>query len=72
MKFTFEIAAFEPTGTSQSRNKQTESSESNLVKLLWRDHNNDLQFSLQSIPHIIMYLSLNLESDSSDEVGIYF
>ncbi|XP_039182024.1 protein inturned isoform X1 [Crotalus tigris] len=72
VKFTFEIAAFEPTGTSQSRNKQTESSESNLVKLLWRDHNNDLQFSLQSIPHIIMYLSLNLESDSSDEQEILY
>ncbi|KAM3831166.1 protein inturned [Vipera latastei] len=72
VKFTFEIAAFEPTGTSQSRSKQTESSESNLVKLLWRDHNNDLQFSLQSIPHIIMYLSLNLESDSSDEQEILY
>ncbi|XP_070804885.1 protein inturned isoform X1 [Pituophis catenifer annectens] len=72
VKFTFEIAAFEPTGTSQSRSKQTESSENNLVKLLWRDHNNDLQFSLQSIPHIVMYLSLNLESDSSDEQEIIY
>ncbi|ETE69093.1 PDZ domain-containing protein 6, partial [Ophiophagus hannah] len=68
VKFTFEIATFEPSGTSQSKSKQTESSENNLVKLLWRDHNNDLQFSLESIPHIVMYLSLNLESDSSDEL----
>ncbi|KAG8134631.1 hypothetical protein E2320_007728 [Naja naja] len=72
VKFTFEIATFEPSGTSQSKSKQTESSENNLVKLLWRDHNNDLQFFLQSIPHIVMYLSLNLESDSSDEQEILY
>ncbi|XP_026522807.1 protein inturned isoform X3 [Notechis scutatus] len=72
VKFTFEIATFEPSGTSQSKSKQAESSENNLVKLLWRDHNNDLQFSLQSIPHIVMYLSLNLESDSSDEQEILY
>ncbi|XP_013918538.1 PREDICTED: protein inturned [Thamnophis sirtalis] len=72
VKFTFEIAAIEPTGTSQSKSKQTESSENNLVNLLWKDHNNDSQFSLQSIPHIVMYLSLNLESDSSDEQEIIY
>uniref|UniRef100_A0A8C5SGV0 Protein inturned n=1 Tax=Laticauda laticaudata TaxID=8630 RepID=A0A8C5SGV0_LATLA len=72
VKFTFEIATCEPSGTSQSKSKQAESSENNLVKLLWRDHNNDLQFSLQSIPHIVMCLSLNLESDSSDEQEILY
>ncbi|XP_063165856.1 protein inturned isoform X2 [Candoia aspera] len=72
VKFTFEIPVFEPTETSQPKNKQTKSSESNLVKLLWRDHHNDPQFSLQSMPHIIMYLSLNLESDSSDEQEILY
>lgn len=43
----------------------------NLLKLLWKDPNNDPQFSIQSIPHIIMYLSLKLDSDTSkDEVSI--
>uniref|UniRef100_A0A8D2JI46 Protein inturned n=1 Tax=Varanus komodoensis TaxID=61221 RepID=A0A8D2JI46_VARKO len=73
VKLTFETTVFEQTETSQPRCKQTESSMNNLLKLLWKDYDNDPQFSLQSIPHIVMYLSLKLDSDSSkDEQEILY
>ncbi|XP_054846471.1 protein inturned isoform X2 [Eublepharis macularius] len=73
VKLTFETSVFELEGTSQRRCKPTQSSMNNLLKLLWKDHNNDPQFSIQSIPHIIMYLSLKLDSDTSkDEQEILY
>ncbi|XP_062991630.1 protein inturned isoform X2 [Elgaria multicarinata webbii] len=73
VKLTFETSLFEPTETPQQKCKQTEHCMNNLLKLLWEDHNNDPQFSIQSIPHIIMYLSLKLDSDSSkDEQEIIY
>nr|XP_020637163.1 protein inturned isoform X1 [Pogona vitticeps] len=64
VKLTFETSVFE---TSPQRCKQSESSMQNLLKVLWKSHNNDEQINIQSIPHIIMYLSLKLDSDTSKE-----
>ncbi|XP_066487822.1 protein inturned [Tiliqua scincoides] len=73
VKLTFETSICESGETSQQRCKQTQSSMNNLYKLLWRNHDNDQQFSIQSIPHIIMYLSLKLDSDTSkDEQEILY
>ncbi|XP_077790155.1 protein inturned isoform X5 [Podarcis muralis] len=73
VKLTFETTFFESKDASQQRCKQTQSSMNNLLKVLWRDHYNDPQFSIQSIPHIIMYLSLKLDSDTSkDEQEILY
>uniref|UniRef100_A0A8C9TVE3 Protein inturned n=1 Tax=Scleropages formosus TaxID=113540 RepID=A0A8C9TVE3_SCLFO len=38
-----------------------------LVKLLWGEDTAELQMSISHIPHIIMYLSLKLDSESSKE-----
>nr|XP_056711831.1 protein inturned [Euleptes europaea] len=73
VKLTFETSVFELEGASPQRCKPPQSSMNNLLKLLWKDHNNDPQFSIQSIPHIIMYLSLKLDSDTSkDEQEILY
>ncbi|XP_033016057.1 protein inturned isoform X5 [Lacerta agilis] len=73
VKLTFETTFFESKYASQQRCKQTQSSMNNLLKVLWRDHYDDPQFSIQSIPHIIMYLSLKLDSDTSkDEQEILY
>ncbi|XP_060634939.2 protein inturned isoform X1 [Anolis sagrei] len=73
VKLTFETSIFEPPATSQHNCRQVESSMTNLLKVLWKDQSSDPQFSIQSIPHIIMYLSLKLDSDSSkDEQEILY
>ncbi|KAJ7326974.1 hypothetical protein JRQ81_016733 [Phrynocephalus forsythii] len=64
VKLTFETSVFEP---SPQKCKQSDSSMQSLFKVLWKNHNNDQQISIQSIPHIIMYLSLKLDSDTSKE-----
>ncbi|XP_060102794.1 protein inturned isoform X2 [Heteronotia binoei] len=73
VKLTFEPQVFELEGISQQKCKPVQPSMNNLLKLLWKDHNNEPQFSIQSIPHIIMYLSLKLDSDTSkDEQEILY
>ncbi|KAH0615973.1 hypothetical protein JD844_026673 [Phrynosoma platyrhinos] len=70
VKLTFETFGFELHETSQQSCK---TSMNNLLKVLWKDHNGDPQFSIQSIPHIIMYLSLKLDSNTSkDEQEILY
>uniref|UniRef100_A0A8D0GXA5 Protein inturned n=1 Tax=Sphenodon punctatus TaxID=8508 RepID=A0A8D0GXA5_SPHPU len=75
VKLTFETSVFEPEGTAQQGYKRTQSSMNNLVKLLWGkdDNNKDLQLTVQSIPHVVMYLTLKLDSDTSkDEQEILY
>uniref|UniRef100_A0A8C8VQM6 Protein inturned n=1 Tax=Pelusios castaneus TaxID=367368 RepID=A0A8C8VQM6_9SAUR len=73
VKLTFETSAFEPEGTSQQRNKQAQSGMNNLVKLLWGEDNMDLQLAIQGMPHIVMYLTLKLDSETSkDEQEILY
>ncbi|TSN12213.1 Protein inturned [Bagarius yarrelli] len=40
---------------------------SQLVRLLWGEDTTELQMSLEHIPHIVMYLSLKLDSESPQE-----
>nr|XP_021148003.1 protein inturned isoform X3 [Columba livia] len=73
VKLTFETSMFEPEGTSQQRYKQTQSSMNNLVRLLWGEDNTDLQQAIQDLPHIVMFLTLKLDSETSkDEQEILY
>lgn len=40
---------------------------SQLVRLLWGEDMAEAQMAIEHIPHIVMYLSLNLDSASSKE-----
>ncbi|KAJ7421424.1 hypothetical protein BTVI_18236 [Pitangus sulphuratus] len=73
VKLTFETSVFEPEGTSQQMNKQAQSSMNNLVRLLWGEESADLQQAVQDVPHIVMFLSLKLDSETSkDEQEILY
>ncbi|NXA30960.1 INTU protein, partial [Eudromia elegans] len=73
VKLTFETSIFEPEGTSQQRYKQAQSSMNNLVRLLWGEDSTDLQQAIQNVPHIVMFLSLKLDSETSkDEQEILY
>ncbi|XP_039607147.1 protein inturned isoform X1 [Polypterus senegalus] len=68
VKLTLETTSFadeEKTYTA-SNDKQSENV-SNLVKLLWGEDTVELQMAIGNIPHIVMYLSLKLDSESSKE-----
>ncbi|NWV20743.1 INTU protein, partial [Origma solitaria] len=67
VKLTFETSVFEPEGTSQQRNKQAQSNTSSLVRLLWGEDSSDLQQAVQDVPHIVMFLTLKLDSETSKE-----
>ncbi|NXW12626.1 INTU protein, partial [Circaetus pectoralis] len=69
VKLTFETSIFEPEGTSQQGYKRAQSSMNNLVRLLWGEDSTDLQQAIQDVPHIVMFLTLKLDSETSkDEV----
>ncbi|NXX29984.1 INTU protein, partial [Nicator chloris] len=73
VKLTFETSVFEPEGPSQQRNKQTPSGMNNLVQLLWGEDSLDLQQAVQDVPHIVMFLTLKLDSETSkDEQEIIY
>uniref|UniRef100_A0A8C3YB87 Protein inturned n=1 Tax=Catharus ustulatus TaxID=91951 RepID=A0A8C3YB87_CATUS len=73
VKLTFETSVFEAEGTSQQRNKQTQSSMNNLVRLLWGGDSLDLQQAVQDVPHIVMFLTLKPDSETSkDEQEIIY
>ncbi|NWU42952.1 INTU protein, partial [Hylia prasina] len=73
VKLTFETSVFEPEGTSQQRNKQVQSGMNNLVRLLWGEESLDLQQAVQDVPHIVMFLTLKLDSETSkDEQEIIY
>ncbi|XP_038256642.1 protein inturned isoform X1 [Dermochelys coriacea] len=73
VKLTFETSVFENEGTFQQRYKQAQSAMNNLVKLLWGEDNMDLQLAIQGMPHIVMYLTLKLDSETSkDEQEILY
>uniref|UniRef100_H3BBG2 Protein inturned n=1 Tax=Latimeria chalumnae TaxID=7897 RepID=H3BBG2_LATCH len=52
---------------TQHSSKQTLTPVSNLVRLLWGEDNLELQLGLSSSPHIVLYLTLKLDSESSKE-----
>ncbi|KAL4660920.1 protein inturned [Arapaima gigas] len=73
VKLTLETASpWEGANTWPPRG-QTPPTVSQLVKLLWGEDTVELQMSLSHIPHIIMYLSLKLDSESTkDEQEIVY
>lgn len=40
---------------------------SQLVRLLWGEDTTELQMSIAHVPHVVMYLSLKLDSESPQE-----
>ncbi|XP_020011769.2 protein inturned isoform X2 [Castor canadensis] len=64
VKLTFENVYAEKKETTQPRKKKTQSNANDLVKLVWGDEVEDIQQSTINTPHIIMYLTLQLDSDS--------
>ncbi|XP_053920688.1 protein inturned isoform X1 [Cuculus canorus] len=73
VKLTFETSIFEPEETSQQRYKQAQSSMNNLVRLLWGEDSTDLQQAVQDVPHIVMFLTTKLDSETSkDEQEILY
>ncbi|NXN95578.1 INTU protein, partial [Rhinopomastus cyanomelas] len=73
VKLTFETSIFEPEGTSRQRCKQAQSSMNNLVRLLWGEDSADLQQAVQDVPHVVMFLTMKLDSETSkDEQEILY
>uniref|UniRef100_A0A8B9TX73 Protein inturned n=1 Tax=Anas zonorhyncha TaxID=75864 RepID=A0A8B9TX73_9AVES len=73
VKLTFETSIFEPEGTSQQRSKRAQSSMNNLVRLLWGEDSAELRQATRDVPHIVMFLSLKLDSETSkDEQEILY
>ncbi|KAL0594261.1 Protein inturned [Plecturocebus cupreus] len=67
VKLTFENAYAVKKETSQPIQKKTQSNTSDLVKLLWGEEVEGIQQSSLNTPHIIMYLTLQLDSETSKE-----
>ncbi|XP_066536607.1 protein inturned isoform X2 [Hoplias malabaricus] len=66
VRLTLETAGGGGVDSEMSRQKAVPQV-SQLVRLLWGEDTMDLQMSVAHIPHIIMYLSLKLDSESSQE-----
>nr|XP_020135801.1 protein inturned [Microcebus murinus] len=67
VKLTFENAYAVKKETSQPRQKKAQSNTSDLVKLLWGEEVEGIQQNILNTPHIIMYLTLQLDSETSKE-----
>lgn len=76
MRLTLETVAqldgSSASDTSSVRKTKASPPVSQLVRLLWGEDTAELQMSIGHIPHIVMYLSLKLDSASPhDEVSLY-
>ncbi|KAM9677753.1 protein inturned [Trichechus inunguis] len=67
VKLTFENAYAVKQETTQPKQKKAQMNTSDLVKLLWGEEVEDSQQNILNTPHIIMYLSLQLDLESSKE-----
>ncbi|XP_058406010.1 protein inturned isoform X2 [Diceros bicornis minor] len=67
VKLTFENAHAVKKETTQPRQKRAQSNTSDLVKLLWGEEVEGIQQNILNTPHIIMYLTLQLDSETSKE-----
>ncbi|XP_043342665.1 protein inturned isoform X1 [Cervus canadensis] len=67
VKLTFENAYAMKKETTQPRQKKAQSNTSDLVKLLWGEEVEGIQQNILNTPHIVMYLTLQLDSDTSKE-----
>ncbi|XP_058639234.1 protein inturned isoform X4 [Onychostoma macrolepis] len=62
-----------PAGMAPDSRAKTAPAVSQLVRLLWGEDTVELQMSIAHVPHIVMYLSLKLDSDSpQDEQEILY
>uniref|UniRef100_A0A8C0L107 Protein inturned n=1 Tax=Canis lupus dingo TaxID=286419 RepID=A0A8C0L107_CANLU len=67
VKLTFENAYAVKKETTQPRQKKAQSNTSDLVKLLWGEEVEGIQQNILNTPHIVMYLTLQLDSETSKE-----
>ncbi|KAM4809126.1 protein inturned [Rhinophrynus dorsalis] len=67
VKLTFETPVFDAEVPSQHTNTLLQPSTDNVAKLIWGEENVNYQQALQGVPHIVMYLTLRLDSDISKE-----
>ncbi|KAM6220419.1 protein inturned isoform 2-T2 [Rhynchocyon petersi] len=67
VKLTFENAYAAKKEAIQPKQKKAQLNASDLVKLLWTEEGEDIQQNILNSPHIIMYLTLQLDSESSKE-----
>lgn len=71
VKLTFENAYAVKKETAQPRQKKAQSNTNDLVQLLWGDAADSAQQEVLNTPHIVMYLTLQLDSEASkEEVGV--
>ncbi|XP_040822791.1 protein inturned [Ochotona curzoniae] len=67
VKLTFENAYAVKKETAQPREKKAQSNTNDLVQLLWGDAADSAQQEVLNTPHIVMYLTLQLDSEASKE-----
>ncbi|KAM5159773.1 protein inturned isoform 1-T1 [Callospermophilus lateralis] len=67
VKLTFENAYAVKKETNQLRKKKAQSNTNDLVKLLWGEEAGSIPKNTVNLPHIIMYLTLQLDSEISKE-----
>ncbi|XP_051675829.2 protein inturned isoform X2 [Oryctolagus cuniculus] len=67
VKLTFENAYAVKKETAQPRQKKAQSSANDLVQLLWGEGADGVLQNALSTPHIVMYLTLQLDSEASKE-----
>ncbi|XP_030740646.1 protein inturned [Echinops telfairi] len=67
VKLTLENAYAVKKETTQPKQTKAQLNTSDLVQLLWGEEVEDIQQKVLSTPHIIMYLTLQLDSDTSKE-----
>lgn len=73
MKLTLENAYAVKKETTQPRQKKAQSNtEGDLVKLLWGEEAEGIQQNVLNSPHVVMYLTLQLDSETSkEEVSVF-
>ncbi|XP_053433666.1 protein inturned [Nycticebus coucang] len=67
VKLTFENAYAVKKETTQPREKKAPSNTNDLVKLLWGEEDECVQQNILDTPHVIMYLTLQLDSETLKE-----
>nr|XP_025870070.1 protein inturned isoform X3 [Vulpes vulpes] len=67
VKLTFENAYAVKKEATQPRQKKAQSNTSDLVKLLWGEEVEGIQQNILNTPHIVMYLTLQFDSETSKE-----
>uniref|UniRef100_A0A4X1VCR5 Protein inturned n=1 Tax=Sus scrofa TaxID=9823 RepID=A0A4X1VCR5_PIG len=67
VKLTFENVNAVKKETTQPRQKKAPSNTSDLVKFLWGEEVEGIQQNILNTPHIVMYLTLQLDSETSKE-----